>query len=62
MIHLGFAAVKDFNFFIWIKAVNDLGRTSKATKQYVNKPQNLNKQIYGDLLAYSYYIRFLQIR
>ena len=40
-IHLDVAAVKDFNVFIWIKAGSkDLGRTSKVTEQYVNKPQN----------------------
>ena len=32
-IHLDFAAVKDFNVLIWIKAgLNDLGRTCKATE------------------------------
>ena len=38
-IHLDFAAVKDFDVFISIKAgSNDLDRTSKATDQYVSKP------------------------
>ena len=34
--------------------------TSMATEIYVNKHQNMNKEKHGDLLAYSYSVRFLR--